>query len=168
MLFTTMKTLLCFSLLIALSAPARAAEKKLARELLGLRLSMNEEQAHERLSAIGKLTRREEMQQEVWTVRDPSYSHLIVGFGRQERVRYLTAVARTDKGAKHVLYSQVGPLKGARQTGDVKTKNFKYVWDLPADKDEPRTMLLAMGRDPKFLSTLTLKNLQARRALERD
>jgi hypothetical protein len=130
------------------------------RQILGLRLSVTEENTHERLKAIGKLVRTEEKRQEVWQIRDEKFSHLIVGFNKIGKLRYVTAVAREDKDATRVPYDQIGDLKQARQAGDPKVKNFNYQWELAADKDDPHMLVIAMGRDAKFLSTYTLKSLE--------
>ena len=135
-------------------------EREPAREILGLKLSMNEEQAKERLKEIGTFVRDEAGWQEVWRVRDPSYSDVIIGFGKDEKLNYITAVAREDKDAKRVPYEKVGDVKEARQMGDVKIKNFNYQWELLAGKGSPRMRVIVAGRDPKFLKTFSLKNLE--------
>jgi hypothetical protein len=82
-------------------------------------------------------------------------------------LRYITAVAREDKEAKRVPYREVGNLAEARQAGDPKIRNFNYEWELPAGKGQPVTTVIAIGRDPKFLSTVSLKrNGQVRREEE--
>lgn len=141
---------------IATSALARVPE----HEILTIRLGTTEEKVHEKLKAIGTLVRKEEKHQEVWQIRDASFSHLIVGFNKEDKLRYVTAVAREDKDAKHVPYDHIGDLKQARQAGDPKVNNFNYQWEFAADKDNPHTVVIAMGRDAKFLATYTLKSLE--------
>ena len=117
---------------------------------------------HERLKKIGTLVRGE-TGQEAWEVKDQTFLHVIVGFGKDDRLRYVTAVARTDKEAKPMAYGEIGDLKEAQQIGDPAIKNFQYVWKLQPEKGESSTVVLAMGRDPKILSTLTLKNPEVSR-----
>ncbi len=156
-----MKNLLIVCLALFLSATsAPAGPAKPGREILGLKLSMDKEAARARLKKIGTFERAEAGWQEVWKVRNPSYSHLIVGFGQKEQLNFITVVAREDKEAKRVPYAQIGELASARQKGDVKIKNFNYQWELPAAKGQPRALLIAAGRDPTFLITLSLKNLE--------
>ncbi|HMJ07318.1 MAG TPA: hypothetical protein VK474_13755 [Chthoniobacterales bacterium] len=147
--------LLMAGLAISFSAPVPAP----ARQILGLDLSMTNEAARERLKELGSLVRKEAGWQEVWTVRDPSFSHVIVGFGKDEKLNYITAVARADKEAKRIEYEKIGELKKARQTGDEKIRNFNYQWEIPAGKSNPHLLVIAAGRDPKFLATYSLKNL---------
>lgn len=130
------------------------------RQILGIHLRMTAESVHERLKALGTLVRKEEKRQEVWKINDASFSHLIVGFNKDDQLRYVTAVAREDADAKRVPYDRIGDLKQARQAGDPKISNFNYQWDLAADKDNPLMSVIAIGRDPKFLTTYTLKSLE--------
>ena len=129
---------------------------------------MDKDEVMRRLGEIGKFVRREEGEQEAWEIRDPEFSHVIVGFGREEKLRYITAVARTDKDARRVSYAKVGQLKDAKQVGDVRINNFQYQWTVPKKNKQPAIVVLAMGRDPEFLSTLTLKNPEVEKEKERD
>lgn len=153
-----MKKLWLIPLLVAATALAGPGENPV-REILGLNLNMTNEEARERLEKIGSREKDEAGWQEVWKVRDDHLSHVIVGFGKDEKLHYVTAVAREDKEAKRVPYSDIGNLKKSLQAGDVKIKNFKYEWELPAGKENPRMQVIAAGRDPKFLTTYSLKNL---------
>ena len=147
---------------------SEALAKSPERQILGISIRMSEEQVHKRLTALGTLVRKEEKRQEVWQIRNDHFSHLIVGFNKDNELRYVTAVAREDKDAKRVSYDQIGDLKKARQAGDPKIKNFNYQWDLAADKTNPHMLIIAMGRDPKLLTTYTLKNLQDNSPAEED
>ena len=146
-------------LFIWVAGVAEISAQELQRQILGVHLNMTKDEAHKRLQEIGTFARDERKRQEIWKVRDPSFSHLIVGFGKDEKLRFVTAVAREDKEAKRVAYSKIGNLKQARQAGDVAIKNFNYEWKLPAGKNQPPTVVNIRGRDPKFLATYTLKRL---------
>ena len=155
------RSLLPLFLLLAVTVFGQTAEEKPARQILGLRLSMNEEQAHARLKEIGSFVRKEEKEQEVWKIKDASFSHILIGFAADRKLRYVTAVARKDKEAKPVTYESIGDLTKAKQAGDPKIKVYNYQRNLPAVKDEPETLLIVMGRDPEHLSTWSLKRLGA-------
>jgi hypothetical protein len=156
-----MKNIIRLSLSLAVCAlvASRSLAQELPREILGLNLKMTKEDARKRLREIGMFVRNEAGWQEVWKVRDASFSHLIVGFGKDGKLNYVTAVAAENKEAKRVEYQKIGSLKTARQTGDVEIKNFNYQWHLPSGEDGPHTLVIAAGRDPKFLTTYSLKNL---------
>jgi len=153
---------ICIAALLAgaLAVLSEAAPPaKPQRNILGIHLDMSRAEVQKRLQEIGKFERDERKRQEIWQVRDERFSHLVVGFDKTERLRYVTAVAREDKEAKRVGYEEIGNLKEARQAGDVAIKNFNYEWNLPAEKRDPQTLVSARGRDPKFLSTYSLKRL---------
>lgn len=145
----------------AMIFPALAAEAKPERAILGIHLDMARDAARKRLQEIGKFERDERKRQEIWKVDDKSFSHVIVGFDKNDTLRYVTAVAREDKEAQRVAYSEIGDLKQARQAGDPKIKNFNYEWDLPAEKRDPEGVVSARGRDEKFLTTYSLKRTSA-------
>lgn len=147
------------SLAVGLVIASGVSAQELRREILGVRLAMTKEEAHKRLRVIGKFVRDERKQQEIWQVRHESFSHLIVAFDKKQQMRFVTAIAREDDETKRVAYDQVGNLEKARQAGDPEIKVFAYEWELPAKKGEPITLLIARGRDPKFLSTLSLKRM---------
>jgi len=158
----TINKLVVLGSLLFLAAPLVAApDNELAAGILGMHLNMTREQAQTRLKEIGTFERAERKQQEIWKVRDESYSHLIIGVGKDEKLRFITAVAREDNEAKRVPYSEVGNLETAKQAGDVAIKNFNYEWNLPPRHDQPETRVNARGRDPKYLTTYSIKRLEA-------
>ena len=140
---------------------ANASAQEVQRQILGIHLKLAKDEVHKRLNEIGSFVRHERKSQEIWQVRDQSFSHLIVAFGKNGKLRFVTAVAREDADAKRVPYGEIGNLEKARQAGDPSIKNFNYEWDLPSHSDGPRTLVSARGRDPAFLTTWTLKNVDA-------
>ena len=155
-----MKNLLATAVVLACCAHRSgclAEEPK--RDLLGVDVAMTQQDAEKQLKKIGAFERNERKQQQIWKVRDDRFSHLIIGADKEGKLRFVTAVARVDKGAKRVRYQTVGDLKAARQTGDPSIKNFSYEWSLPNQKGQPETLMIARGRDPEFLSTLSLKRI---------
>lgn len=149
---------LCFvSLLLAAGLSAAAASPR--RDLVGLRVGMAKEAARRQLQKIGTLQREERKRQEVWEVRDEYFSHVIVGFDQQARVRFVTAVAR-EGGARRMRYGDVASLETARQEGDVAINNYHFVWELARRGREPRLLVEARGRDPQYLSTYTIKKAE--------
>ena len=141
--------------------PASASAQEVQRHILGIHLNLGKDEVHKRLGEIGSFSRAERKSQEIWQVRDQSFSHLIVAFNKNGKLRFVTAVAREDTEAKRVPYKEIGNLEKARQAGDPGINNFNYEWDLPSHSDGPRTLVSARGRDPTFLTTLTLKNVDA-------
>ena len=153
-----MKKTFAVGALLALSMlVSHASERELKRDILGVHLEMTKEEASKRLNEIGPFDRDERKQQAIWQVRDPSFSHVIIGMSKEGKLRYVTAVAREDEQATRVPYSSIGDLQQARQAGDPTIKNFRFEWSLPARQDQPAAVAAALGRDPEFLSTYSLK-----------
>lgn len=98
----------------------------------------------------------------------PDLSHILIGFAKEEKLRYITAVARKDQEAKPVSYREIGNLEKARQAGDAKIKLFNYQWTLPPENDEPETLVIALGRDPERLDTWALRRLGEKGSEEQD
>lgn len=140
-------------------ASVDASAEEVQRQILGINFKLPKDDVHKRLNEIGSFVRAERKSQEIWQVRDPSFSHLIVAFGKDGALRFVTAVAREDTGAKRVPYGEIGNLDKARQAGDPGIKNFNYEWSLPSQDGSPRILVNARGRDPKFLATLSLKKV---------
>ena len=151
-------TLCLLSLLLTAGmGVATGRETRPRRDIVGLRLDMTKEAAHSLLQKIGTLQREERKRQEVWEVRDPYFSHVIVGFDKQSRIRFVTAVAR--EGGQRMRYADVANLKKARQEGDVSANNYNYVWELSARGKETKGLVIARGHDPLYLSTYSIKRL---------
>ncbi len=158
---------LCFISLLFAAGLSAAADRpaRPRRDLVGLRVGMTEEAAHRRLEKMGHPRKEEqgeeeeEGREEVWEVRDPYFSHVIVGFDEGGRIRYVTAVAR-EGGRSRMRYSDVASLKTARQEGDVSINNYHFVWELSRRGKEPRCFVEARGRDPLYLSTYTIKKAE--------
>ena len=111
-------------LLIAVNIDAQTKH-----DVLGLKVGMNKEDAVKRLQKIGSKERDERKQQEIWNLTDDSsYSHIIIAFNKENKVRFITAKGR--ESGKRVRYSDVIDVKKARQMGAV--NNYKYVLEMPA------------------------------------
>lgn len=140
-------------------ASANASAEEVQRQILGISFKLAKDDVHKRLNKIGTFVRAERKSQEIWQIRDPSFSHLIVAFGKDGALRFVTAIAREDGEAKRVPYEEIGNLDKARQAGDPNIKNFNYEWDLPSQNGSPRMLVNARGRDPTFLTTYSLKKM---------
>lgn len=145
--------LLLLSCLLAFGCNSKKTEPK--SDILGIKPDMSQENAHKRLREIGKLEKEERKQQEIWALNDdPRYSYLIVGFTKENpAVRYVTAKTRED--GSRVSYSDVLDLEKARQIGSV--NNYKYVQKFPAVENHSAYSIVASGKDPNYLTYLSLK-----------
>ena len=153
------KLVACCFLSLLVTASVNAFGREPQREIMGLRLGMSKVAAHQQLQKIGRLEREERKRQEVWEVRDPRFSHIIVGFDKGTQIRFVTAVAREDS-QQRMRYRDVADLTKARQVGDIAIKNYHYVWELAARGKEPKSFIVVRGRDPEYLTTYSIKRAE--------
>ena len=130
------------------AAPARPRP-----EIMGISLEMSRDDARARLKTIGSLEKEDRKRQEVWAVKDARISHLLVGYDAENRVRYVTAVARTD-GPK-IRYQEVADVKSAQRT--VVQGNHKLTWEIEAQRGHFAYILIARGHDPQYLDSYSVK-----------
>lgn len=150
-----MKRILSVFLLLTLSVLASAAPVRPRPEIMGVSLDMSRDAARARLNAIGNLEKEERKRQEVWAVKDARISHLLVGYDADNRVRYVTALARTD--GPRIRYQDVADLKSAQQSHT--QGNHKFTWEVATRRDHIGYILVARGHDPVYLESYSVKKL---------
>jgi hypothetical protein len=143
------------ALLVALAGLASAAQAKMKPEIMGISLEMGREAAQARLKTLGQLQKEDRKRQEVWAIKDPRISHLLVGYDNDNRVRYVTAIARTD--GPHIRYREIAELKNA-QRGNYQG-NYRFTWEIPERRGQFAFVVIAHGRDPNFLESYSIKKV---------
>jgi hypothetical protein len=139
--------------ILASAAPAQPLKSLKPRpEIMGVSLDMNRDDARARLKSIGSLEKEERKRQEVWAVRDSRISHLLIGYDADYRVRYVTAIARTD--GPRIRYQEVADLKSAQRT--VTQGNHKFTWEVEG-RGQLAFILIARGHDPQYLDSYSVK-----------
>lgn len=147
---TSILLLLVVGAVISAAAPVR-----LRPEIMGIALDMNRDQARARLKAIGSLEREERKRQEVWAVKDQRFSHLLIGYDADYRVRYVTAIARVD--GPRVRYEEVANVRTAQRTHN--QGNLKFTWEVEPRRGHFAYVVMARGHDPKYLDSYSVKKL---------
>jgi hypothetical protein len=147
-----MKRLFSLSLLLVISVLVSAAPARPRPEIMGISLDMKRDEALVRLKSIGSLEREARKQQEVWAIKDPRISHLLVGYDAENRVRYVTAIARTD--GPRIRYHEVADLKSAQRNDT--PGNHKFTWEIERRRGES-FILIARGRDAQYLDSYSVK-----------
>lgn len=135
-------------LLLLLAGCATTQPATRISDILGVRLDMPRDAVRSVLATVGTFEREERKRQEVWTVRDPRFSSLIIGYNPEWNVRYVTAVA--NAGGVPVTYADVLQVSDAerRSAGDTHT----YTWKTGT----PPYYVIAIG-GPERLTYLSLK-----------
>ena len=148
-----MKSLLSLSLLLVISVLVSAAPARPRPEIMGISLDMKRDAALARLKSIGNLEREARKKQEVWAVKDARISHLLVGYDAENRVRYVTAIARTD--GPRIRYQEVADLKSAQRSDT--SGNHKFTWEIEERRGQSAFILIARGHDAQYLDSYSIK-----------
>ena len=148
-----MKRLTSLLLLFVISVSVSAATARPRPEIMGISLDMSRDDARARLKSIGSLEKEDRKRQEVWAVKDPRISHLLVGYDADYRVRYVTAIARTD--GPRIRYQESADLKSAQSSNT--PGNHKFTWEIEARRGRESFILIARGHDPQYLDSYSVK-----------
>jgi hypothetical protein len=147
---------LCLVLSLVLGVAASVAATTAKPEIMGISLGMSRADARARLQSLGKLERETRKRQEVWTIKDARISHLLVGYDPEMRVRYVTALARSD--GPRIRYDEVADLKNAERAQN--QGNDKLTWQIRARSGHSTYLLIAHGHDPQYLESYSIKKLE--------
>jgi hypothetical protein len=151
----TRTRIVSLALFVALGGLASAAQAKVKPEIMGISLEMGREAAQARLKGLGQLEKEDRKRQEVWAIKDPRISHLLVGYDAGNRVRYVTAIARTD--GPRIRYQEIAELKSAQRTNY--QGNYRFTWEIPERRGQFAFVVIAHGRDPNFLDSYSIKKV---------
>ena len=144
-----------FIVCLLMASGAVAAQAKVKPEIMGVALDMSRDAALARLKLLGQLEKEDRKRQEVWAIKDPRISHLLVGYDADYRVRYVTAIARTD--GPRMRYQEVADLKSARRLSN--QGNYRFTWEIPERRGQFAFVVIAHGRDPNFLDSYSIKKI---------
>jgi len=140
---------------LLLISSAAAVQARVKPEIMGVALDMSREAAQSRLKAIGQLEKEDRKRQEVWAIKDPRISHLLVGYDADYRVRYVTAIARTN--GPRMRYQEVADLRSAQRLNN--QGNYRFTWEIPERRGQFAFVVIAHGRDPNFLDSYSVKRI---------
>ena len=84
-----MKILSTLFWLLMVCGLAGAVPARPRPEIMGISLDMKRDDARARLQSLGTLEKEDRKRQEVWAIKDPRVSHLLVGYDGEYRVRYI-------------------------------------------------------------------------------
>jgi len=126
----------------------------LPKDILGISVGMNKENAEQRLREIGKFMRDEGSREQVWSLsNNPNFGYLAVGYDENNQVRYVTAITKPQDG-QPVFFKDVGDLTTAKR--DVAGPNHRYIWEVAASENNSGYLIIAQGVNAEFLSLYTL------------
>jgi hypothetical protein len=148
-----MKKLFSLPLLLVIGVLVSVAAARPRPEIMGISLDMKHDDAVARLKSIGSLEKEQGKRQEVWTLKDARISHLLVGYDGENRVRYVTAIARTD--GPRIRYQEVADLKSAQRSNT--QGNQRFTWEIEERRGQSGFILIARGHDAQYLDSYSIK-----------
>ncbi len=155
------RLLTCLILLAvgAVAATARATAPGPRGDVLGVRVGMTEEEVRRVLGGVGRELVGQDTKSQVWEVRDRQISHVILKYGRDRRVRSVTAQAHASDGkaTRRMRYAEVGDTRRAfRRPPAGEKHNFVYSWAVEPQGASPGYVVVARGSHPKYLTTFSI------------
>lgn len=149
-----------FLLLLLLTMPqcARIQQQssvQLPADILGIYVGMKKEDANKRLGEIATFERNERKQQQMWRLNnDTRFSHLAVGYDKEDKVRYVTAFVDATTAKERIRFSDVGDLSKAKN--EILEPHYRYIWDVPPVNGRPAFSVNIYGDNPQSLSFYSL------------
>lgn len=127
----------------------------LPTDVLGVAVGMTKEEAEKQLKETATFDRAETRDQQIWLTKDnPYYSHLAIGYDREGKVRYATALAENKEGKKRLRFTEFGDITQAR--AESVPPHYRYIWELPATDQKSAMTLIIYGDNPDYLSFFSL------------
>jgi hypothetical protein len=145
------RAVICIGILglVTLVATVASAGKRPPKDLLGIRVGMEDHEARERLTKMGTPVSKLESPKQTWNLRDRRYGSLTIRYDSRWRVSWMTAFAR--EGGARVRYRDIGDLDQAHHGG-----NYVYTWTLPLSKGAAPMAITARGPDATYLSSISI------------
>lgn len=157
---TILKTLgLCSVIVIILlmtQCTGRVAPApELPKDILGISVGMNKDEAQKRLSEIGQLESEGRKTGNLWRLKDDSrYSHLAIAYDADNRIRFVTALVDKATVKERVRFSEIGDLEKAKK--EIVEQNHRYVWEAAASDGKPAYIVNIYGDSPEYLTIYSL------------
>ena len=124
-------------------------------DLLGVSVGMQKVDVISRLGQIGEFERDERRNQQLWRLtNDPRYAEVAVGFDKEDRLRYITAFARTDADAEKVPFASIGDVGLAKS--EVVGRHHRYTWQVPGRDGQKPFAVSIYGDNPENLTMFSL------------
>lgn len=124
------------------------SRSQLPRDILGIYIGMNKDEASKHLNEIADFDRNERKNQQVWVLKnDQRFSHVAVGYDKENNVRYVTAFVDAANAKERIRFSEVGDLSNAKS--EVVAPHYRYVWEVPSEKNKPAYFVSVYGDNPE-------------------
>lgn len=144
--------ILLIFLLITMPQCTRIASSRsqLPHDILGIYIGMKKDDVSKHLNDIANFDRNERKNQQVWILKnDPRFSHVAVGYDKENNVRYVTAFVDAANAKERIRFSDVGDLSNAKS--EITAPHYRYIWEVPPEHNKPAYFVSIYGDNPESL-----------------
>jgi len=149
-------TFLVFSFLLLGMTQCTRKAVDLPKDLLGIYIGMNREDAQKRLEEIATLESEARKTGQLWRLKDnPHFSHIAIDYNKENKVRYVTTLVEKVGAKERVRFTDVGDL--AKAKAEILEPHYRYIWQVPADGERESYHVNVYGDNPEFVTIYTLE-----------
>ena len=149
---------LAFAAVILINAcgnKAKMSSADLPRDILGVSVGMNKDDARKRLEEIAVFERDEPRNQQVWKMKDNSrFGYVAVGYDKENQIRYVTAIVDKDAVKQKIRFSDVGDISTAKQ--EIVAPHHRYIWEVAATDGKPAYFVNIYGDNAETVTIYSL------------
>jgi hypothetical protein len=127
----------------------------LPRDLLGIHIGMNQEDAQKHLEEIAVFESKTRKTGHLWKLKNNSrFSHLAIDYNKENKIRFVTAFVDAATAKERLRFAEAGDLTTAR--AEISEPHYRYIWEIPAEGDKPACVVNIYGDNPEFVTTYSL------------
>jgi hypothetical protein len=136
-------------------ASKTAPTPNLPKDILGISVGMSKADAQKRLEEIAQFESEDRKTGQLWRLKNnPQFNNLAVGYDRDNKIRFVTALVEKTTAKERMRFTDVGDLASAEK--QITEPHYRYFWDVPAIEDKPPYRIFAYGSEPEFLTIYSL------------
>jgi hypothetical protein len=146
---------LVFSVLLLSVTQCARKTNDLPKDLLGIYIGMNREDAQKRLEEIAVFESKTRKTGHLWKLKNDShFSHLAIDYNKENKIRFVTAFVDAATAKERIRFAEVGDLTTAK--AEISEPHYRYIWEIPAEGDKPDCVVNIYGDNPEFVTMYTL------------
>lgn len=139
----------------------------LPTEIRGVSLNASRSETEARLKEIGKLESEGRKTGQLWRLRDDAqFSHLVVGYDKENRVKFVTGIVDKKTAREAIKFSDVGDVQQARK--EITPPHHKYIWEIPPHDGNEAYFVNVYGDNPEQVTIFSINKKPEQKEIEED
>jgi len=127
----------------------------LPKDILGVSVGLSKADAQQRLEEIATFESAGRKVGQFWKLKnDPHFSSVAVDYDKENRIRFITAFVEKTTAKEKIRFTEVGDL--AKAKAEIVEPHYRYIWEVPAEGDNPAYIVNVYGDNPEFVDTYSL------------